>query len=461
MAATMLPEAVMPNTNGDNPPRARWKYMDRILTRAGAFTDPEAFLPGDVPISALENVRVLVIGAGGLGCEILKNLALSGFRSIDVIDMDTIDVSNLNRQFLFRQSDVGKPKASVAADFVMKRVPSCKINAYVGKIQDKDEEYYMQFNLVVCGLDSIEARRWINAMLVGLVDMENPDSLKPLIDGGTEGFKGQSRVIFPTMSSCIECQLDMHAPRAAVPLCTLATIPRQPQHCIEWAHIIKWEEDRKEITLDTDDPEHITWLYQTALKRAQEYNIQGVTYSMTQGVVKNIIPAIASTNAIVAASCCNEAFKIATSSSPFLADPSKIPEGIDPEEYDPSDEFTPAPNNYMLYTGDNGVYTYTFGHKQKPDCPVCGNLPKDLPLSSDATLGDLVDSFAERPEAQLKKPNLRTEEKSLFYSTPDGLREQTAPNLKRKLGELLEDGEEMAVSDPAFDINFRYKVRFS
>jgi ubiquitin-activating enzyme E1 C len=434
--------------------------MDRILTRAGAFTASD-FLPGDAPITALENVRVLVIGAGGLGCEILKNLALSGFRSIDVIDMDTIDVSNLNRQFLFRQSDVGKPKARVAADFVMKRVPSCKINAYVGKIQDKDEDYYMQFNVVVCGLDSIEARRWINAMLVGLVDMENPDSLKPLIDGGTEGFKGQSRVIFPTMSSCIECQLDMHAPRAAVPLCTLATIPRQPQHCIEWAHIIKWEEDRKEITLDTDDPEHITWLYQTALKRAKEFNIQGVTYSMTQGVVKNIIPAIASTNAIVAASCCNEAFKIATSSAPFLADPSRIPDSIDPEDYDPDDEFTPAPNNYMLYTGDNGVYTYTFGHKRKLDCPVCGNLPKDLPLSSDTTLGELVESFAERPEAQLKKPNLRTEEKSLFYSTPEGLREQTAPNLKRKLGELLEDGEEMAVSDPAFDINFRYKVRFS
>jgi hypothetical protein len=74
---------------------------------------------------------------------------------------------------------------------------------------------------------------------------DNFDSLKPLIDGGTEGFRGQSRVILPTVTSCIECQLDMHAPRAAVPLCTLATIPRQPQHCIEWAHLIAWDEERK------------------------------------------------------------------------------------------------------------------------------------------------------------------------------------------------------------------------
>jgi ubiquitin-activating enzyme E1 C len=93
----------------------------------------------------------------------------------------------LNRQFLFRQTDIGKPKAEVAASFVEKRVKGVKITPYVGKIQDKDEDYYMQFKIIVCGLDSIEARRWINSTLIGMVDPENPESLKPLIDGGTEG----------------------------------------------------------------------------------------------------------------------------------------------------------------------------------------------------------------------------------------------------------------------------------
>lgn len=414
--------------------RARWVYLDNFLTRPGPSTDPD-FVPGVETITSLETSKVLVIGAGGLGCEILKNLALSGFKDIHVIDMDTIDVSNLNRQFLFREADVGKSKAEVAAAFVEKRVKGVKITPYNGKIQDKDEDYYMQFKMVVCGLDSVEARRWINATLVSMVDIDNAESLKPLIDGGTEGFKGQARVILPTLSSCIECQLDMHAPRAAVPLCTLATIPRQPQHCIEWAHIIAWEEHRKDEILDTDDPEHITWLFEKASRRAEEFKISGVTYSLTQGVVKNIIPAIASTNAIVAASCCNEAFKIATSCNPYLV-------------------------NYMMYSGDEGVYTYTFEHDQKPDCPVCGNIARSLTVDPTATLEEFINSLGERAEAQLKKPTLRSESASLYYQYPPDLEKHTRPNLTKKLSDLVSDGEEIAVSDPAFSIDFKFKLIF-
>lgn len=187
----------------------------------------------------------------------------------------------------------------------------------------------------------------------------------------------------------------MFAPRAAVPLCTIATIPRQPQHCIEWARIIAWEEERKGQhsnahlmymgctlssdrcpgeTLDTDDPEHTVWLFQKALERANEFNIPGVTYSLTQGVIKNIIPAIAATNSIIAASCCNEAFKIATSTNPYL-------------------------NNYMMYSGDYSIYTYTFEHQKKDDCPVCGNLAKTIEVDKNWTLQELIDKLGETAEA--------------------------------------------------------------
>ncbi|KAH8814989.1 hypothetical protein F5884DRAFT_770715 [Xylogone sp. PMI_703] len=422
-----------------SPAVTRWTYLDNIRCHAGPFT-AEDFDTSEEAVTAIERMNILVIGAGGLGCEILKNLALSGFKNIHVIDMDTIDVSNLNRQFLFRQSDVGKSKAEVAAKFVEKRVKGVSITPHNCRIQDKDEEFYMQFNIVICGLDSIEARRWINSTLVDMVDDENPESLKPLIDGGTEGFKGQSRVIFPTMTSCIECQLDMHAPRAAVPLCTLATIPRQPEHCIEWAHIVAWEQEKPFPKLDNDDPEHIAWLYKKALARALEFNISGVTYSLTQGVVKNIIPAIASTNAIIAASCCNEAFKIATQTNPSL--------GFE--------------ENYMMYSGNDSIYTYTFKHEKKDDCPVCGNLARPLDIDPNITLMEFIESLATRPEAQLKKPSIRAENKSLYMQSPESLELKTRPNLVKKIGELIGDGDEIGITDRSLgSVNFKYRVKFS
>lgn len=188
--------------------------------------------------------------------------------------------------------------------------------------------------------------------------------------------------------------------------------------------------------LDTDDPEHITWLYQTALERARKFDIPGVTYSMTQGVVKNIIPAIASTNAIIAAACTSEALKLASNCNPFL-------------------------ENYMMYAGEEGVYTYTFEAERKPDCPVCGTIARKLVIDPETILEEFIEGLAERPEAQLKKPSLRTEAKTLYQRSPPQLEEMTRPNLRKKICELVEDGEEIAVTDPAFQIAFKYKITYA
>ena len=138
-------------------------------------------------------IKVLVVGAGGLGCEILKDLAYMGFTNIHIIDMDTIDLSNLNRQFLFRQKDIGASKAVVAAEYINKRVPGCSVVAHFKRIQDMEPEFYRSFNIVICGLDSILARRWINGLLLSLLDYDpetnqlDQGTVIPLIDGGTEG----------------------------------------------------------------------------------------------------------------------------------------------------------------------------------------------------------------------------------------------------------------------------------
>jgi ubiquitin-activating enzyme E1 C len=115
----------------------------------------------------------------------------------------------------------------------------------------------------------------------------------------------------------------------------------------------------------------------------------------------------------------------------------------------------------MMYAGEEGVYTYTFGAEQKPDCPVCGNLARTITVNPESTLEEFIEGLGERVEAQLKKPSLRTERKTLYQRVPPQLEERTRPNLKRKLNELIEDGEEVAASDLAFAIGFRFKLVFS
>lgn len=228
---------------------------------------------------------------------------MMGFKNIDVIDMDIIELSNLNRQFLFRRKDIGKSKAETAAEFINKRISGCKVTPHFCKIQDYDDSFYRQFHVIVCGLDSIVARRWINGMLISLVKYDeegNSDisSVIPMIDGGTEGFKGNARVILPTLSPCIDCTLDLYPPQISYPLCTIANTPRLPEHCIEYVKVIQWDRENPfNCALDGDDPEHLSYVYEKATLRANQFNITGLTYRLVQGVLKNIIPAVSSTNA--------------------------------------------------------------------------------------------------------------------------------------------------------------------
>lgn len=373
---------------------------DVVLKNRGPFMDEE--YTAQFGTTELANAKVLVVGAGGLGCEILKDLALSSFTDIECIDMDTIELSNLNRQFLFREKDVGQSKAEVAVKFIRNIVPGIKITAHFNKIQDFDADFYRQFTIIVCGLDNMLARRWINKMVVDIA--YEYGQYIPMIDGGTEGFQGSVKLIIPTITACLECYMKLVPKQTTYPLCTLASSPRLPEHCIEWAHRLEWPKVYPNITFDADDPDHLQKMYQLSAQRAKEFGIKGVTKAKTLGVVKNIIPAIASTNAIIAASCCNEAFKFITSCNPNLKDS-------------------------MYYNGKVGVVLADDEYDKLPDCPVCGNAIKEVLI--DETDID-VKEFAEKYVKQrfsLAAPDLFYGKEDI-YNFKDGSKEMTLKGAK-------------------------------
>lgn len=371
----------------------RWEDLYRIIDRSGPFAHSSR-MDGDFTKKFLQTqCRVLIVGAGGLGCDLLKNLAMSGFKKLDIIDMDVIDKSNLNRQFLFRDKDVGQSKAITAAAFVNARVPGVEVTPHYCKIEDKDLDFYQQFHIVICGLDSVQARDYINELfcsMVRYVDAEEKivdmSTAKPILDGGTEGFKGQARFILPKVNSCYSCTKSLLPSEDTYPLCTIKAKPRLPEHCIQYAILVEWDNVKNKPGIrpdeqpDRDNPKHLKWIFEKAKERADQCGISGVTFQLCQNVIKRIIPVFAATNAIIASMCTNEALKIATLCAKQMDD-------------------------YCQYSGEEGIYTYTYKNEKNTYCPVCGIPHKRITLSSSNTLADLLEIVKKDKDIDIEEPS--------------------------------------------------------
>ncbi|QDS74678.1 hypothetical protein FKW77_009563 [Venturia effusa] len=174
----------------------------------------------------VKKARVLMVGAGGIGCELLKNLSLTGFGEIHVVDLDTIDLSNLNRQFLFRNEHIKKSKAMVAKETACRFNPHVKIEAYHANVMDAqfNVEWFKTFQIVFNALDNIAARSHVNKMCIA-ADV-------PLVESGTTGFQGQVQIIKKGVTRCYDC-VPKEAPKS-FPVCTIRSTPSQPIHCIVW-----------------------------------------------------------------------------------------------------------------------------------------------------------------------------------------------------------------------------------
>ncbi|KAJ7078490.1 hypothetical protein C8R44DRAFT_825307 [Mycena epipterygia] len=175
----------------------------------------------------LAETKVLLVGAGGIGCELLKNIVLTGFGKITLLDLDTIDLSNLNRQFLFRKKDVKQSKALIAAQTAAPFNPNVQITPIYGNIKEPqyDLEWFQQFDIVLNALDNLDARRHVNKMCMA--------AQIPLVESGTAGYLGQVQPLIKDKTECFDC-IPKPTPKT-FPVCTIRSTPSQPIHCIVWS----------------------------------------------------------------------------------------------------------------------------------------------------------------------------------------------------------------------------------
>ncbi|HMO14538.1 MAG TPA: ThiF family adenylyltransferase [Pirellulaceae bacterium] len=146
----------------------------------------------------LAESRILVVGAGALGNEVLKNLALLGVGTIYLIDMDDVEASNLTRSVLFRESDYGKPKSLVAAARVEELNRDVTVIPVVGNVlHDIGLGLVRDVDVVIGCLDNREARLWVNRMCW--------KTNTPWVDGGIQEINGVAKVFIPPHGPCYEC----------------------------------------------------------------------------------------------------------------------------------------------------------------------------------------------------------------------------------------------------------------
>ena len=182
----------------------------------------------------LESKNWLMVGCGAIGCEMLKNfakinLATSGGK-LHVTDPDHIEQSNLSRQFLFRNSHIGKSKSKTAANVIHNMNSNISIDAMLDKMSDDNQKIIddMAPELfgVINALDNIEARRYMDEQCFRYG--------KPLFESGTQGMKGNTQPVIPFVTETYSNSSDPPQEKS-FPVCTIKNFPNQPHHTIHWA----------------------------------------------------------------------------------------------------------------------------------------------------------------------------------------------------------------------------------
>ena len=243
----VLGQEVLKACSGKFCPIRQWFYLDALealsdeplpeeeVAAKGTRYDGQVAVFGAALQERLCAQRYFLVGAGAIGCEMLKNWAMMGVGCgseglIHVTDMDHIERSNLSRQFLFRPRDIGSAKSTVAGAAVQAMNGAMRVRAWESKVAPDtedifDAEFYGSLNGVCTALDNIDARLYMDGRCLFYK--------LPMLESGTMGTKGNTQVVVPHLTENYGATRD--PPEKSVPVCTLKHYPTDPAHTAQWA----------------------------------------------------------------------------------------------------------------------------------------------------------------------------------------------------------------------------------
>jgi ubiquitin-activating enzyme E1 len=243
-------QEVLKAVSGKFHPVKQWMYFDsleslptstkrteELCKPLGSRYDGQIAVFGTEFQEKVSNMKQFLVGAGAIGCEMLKNWAMIGLGTgpkgkITITDMDSIEKSNLNRQFLFRPKDVGQMKSDAAAKAVQAMNPD--LVGHIVTLKERvspetehifNEDFWNDLDGVTNALDNVEARTYVDRRCVFFH--------KPLLESGTLGTKGNTQVVLPNITESYSSSQD--PPEQSFPMCTLRSFPNKIEHTIAWA----------------------------------------------------------------------------------------------------------------------------------------------------------------------------------------------------------------------------------
>lgn len=248
----VLGQEVLKACSGKFMPVKQWYYFDGIdslpdeplpqadVTPVGCRFDGQIMVFGQAMQRQMGALNLFLVGAGAIGCEMLKNWAMMGLAcstgTVHVTDMDQIERSNLSRQFLFRNTDIGNLKSVTSVRAATAMNPQFRTLAYESKLAPDTEsffndDFFEALDVVCAALDNVEARLYLDNRCLFY--------RKPMLESGTLGAKGHTQVVVPGLTEHYGATRD--PPERGIPICTLKTFPNQIEHTLQWAR--EWFEE--------------------------------------------------------------------------------------------------------------------------------------------------------------------------------------------------------------------------